>query len=70
MTLEQIAKRIRRRRSSLRLSQQALADRIGCSRVQVTLLEGAKNGTPMEKVPGLCKALEITPNQLFGIEKL
>jgi transcriptional regulator with XRE-family HTH domain len=58
---------IRMRRVKLKLSQTALGAAIGVSFQQIQKYERGKNAIASTCIADLCHALEITPNDLFGV---
>lgn len=68
-TLEKIGRRILKAREAQKMTQQQLAKKLGCSRVNVCLMETGKSGTATTKIPALCRALRISADHLFGLAK-
>lgn len=58
--------RIRSRRKGLKLSVSDLAARLGLSVDGVYFWERGEAAPSPAIIPGLCRALEFTPNDLFG----
>jgi transcriptional regulator with XRE-family HTH domain len=50
-----------------KLSQSALGKALGVSFQQVQKYEQGKNAVASIIIPSLCRALQITPNDLFGV---
>lgn len=61
-----MGRRVAARRLALSLTQRDLADAIGCDHTHVSCLEHGVTSPGLAKVPGLCRALAMTPNELFG----
>ena len=57
---------VRRLRSKRRLSQKALADKIGISVSYVSMLERAQRSPPLETIEKMAKALGVTPANLLA----
>ena len=57
---------VRRLRSKRKLSQKALADKIGISVSYVSMLERAQRSPPLETIEKMAKALGVTPANLLG----
>ena len=62
-----VGKRIRMRRSFLNISQEKLAELIGVTFQQIQKYEHGRNAVASTRIADLCRALEITPNDLFGV---
>ena len=60
--------RIRKRRTELGMSQVALADLMGVQRASMSQYESGAAGLDAADLPRLGKALQVTPNYLFGID--
>ena len=60
---------IRRRRTALALNQAELAERIGVSRNTVAGWETGHSRPDLGTLPSLCRALKISLNTFFGVEK-
>jgi transcriptional regulator with XRE-family HTH domain len=58
---------IRMQREKLRMSQTALGNAIGVTFQQIQKYESGKNAVASTRIPDLCEALQITPNDLFGV---
>jgi transcriptional regulator with XRE-family HTH domain len=58
---------IRMRRVKLGMSQSKLAEAIGVRFQQIQKYEKGLNAVGSTSVVNLCRALEITPNELFGL---
>jgi transcriptional regulator with XRE-family HTH domain len=57
---------VRRLRSKRKLSQKALADKIGISVSYVSMLERAQRSPPLETIEKMAKALGVTPANLLA----
>jgi transcriptional regulator with XRE-family HTH domain len=64
--LERFAANVRRFRAKKKLSQKALADRIGISVSYVSMLERGQRSPPLETIEKLAKALGVPPGTLLG----
>lgn len=62
-----IGQRIRAFRNALNMTQVTLADEMGVSWQQVQKYENGSNAVAFTRIGELCKALEITANELFGM---
>lgn len=60
---------IRRRRTALGMNQAELAERIGVSRNTVAGWETGHSRPDLGTLPSLCRALKISLNTFFGVEK-
>jgi transcriptional regulator with XRE-family HTH domain len=58
---------IRMRRVKLGLSQTELGAALGVTFQQIQKYERGTNAVASTRIPDLCRALEITPNDLFGM---
>ena len=57
---------IQRLRSKNKLSQKALADKVGISVSYVSMLERGQRSPPLETIEKMAKALGVTPANLLG----
>jgi transcriptional regulator with XRE-family HTH domain len=57
---------IQRLRSKKKLSQKALADKVGISVSYVSMLERGQRSPPLETIEKMAKALGVTPANLLG----
>jgi transcriptional regulator with XRE-family HTH domain len=64
---EMIGSVIRIQRVKLGLTQTELGDALGVTYQQIQKYERGTNGVASTRIPDLCRALEITPNDLFGV---
>jgi len=64
--LNRFAGNVRRLRSKKKLSQKALADRIGISVSYVSMLERGQRSPPLETIEKMAKALGVPPASLLG----
>lgn len=64
--LERFATNVRRYRAKRKLSQKALADRIGISVSYVSMLERGQRSPPLETIEKLAKALGVPPGSLLA----
>jgi transcriptional regulator with XRE-family HTH domain len=64
--LDRFATNVRRFRAKKKLSQKALADRIGISVSYVSMLERGQRSPPLETIEKLAKALGVPPGSLLG----
>lgn len=60
--------RIRQRREELRLTQQALADRVGVKQQVVGRWETEESNPKLIHIVGLVHALGVSANWLFGLD--
>ena len=58
---------IRMRRVKLGLSQTELGAALGVTFQQIQKYERGTNAVASTRIPDLCRALEMTPNDLFGV---
>jgi transcriptional regulator with XRE-family HTH domain len=58
---------VRLRRVKLRMSQSELGAALGVTFQQIQKYEQGKNAIASTRIPDLCRALELTPNDLFGV---
>lgn len=62
-----IGQLIRRRRKEIRMSQRDLAKSVGVKKETISRYESNDiAGIPPEKIVAICKALDTSPNYLFG----
>ncbi|HSN92869.1 MAG TPA: helix-turn-helix transcriptional regulator [Anaeromyxobacteraceae bacterium] len=64
--LTRFAGNVRRLRAKKRLSQKALADKVGISVSYVSMLERGQRSPPLETVEKMAKALGVPPAALLG----
>lgn len=64
--LTKFAGNVRRLRARKKLSQKALADRVGISVSYVSMLERGQRSPPLETVEKMARALGVTPASLLG----
>jgi transcriptional regulator with XRE-family HTH domain len=64
--LKRFAGNVRRLRGRKKLSQKALADRVGISVSYVSMLERGQRSPPLETIEKMAKALGVTPASLLG----
>ncbi len=64
--LTRFAGNVRRLRARKKLSQKALADRIGISVSYVSMLERGQRSPPLETIEKMAKALGVPPATLLG----
>ncbi len=64
--LTRFAGNVRRLRAKKKLSQKALADRVGCSVSYVSMLERGQRSPPLETIEKVAKALGVPPSGLLG----
>ena len=57
---------MRRLRAKKKLSQKALADKVGISVSYVSMLERGQRSPPLETIERMAKALGVTPAALLG----
>ncbi len=57
--------RVKYFRNLARLSQEELAEKIGCERNTLSYIEIGKNAISFTKLKKLCEVLEVEPYQLF-----
>jgi transcriptional regulator with XRE-family HTH domain len=58
---------IRTQREKLKMSQTELGNAIGVTFQQIQKYESGKNAVASTRIPDLCDALQITPNDLFSV---
>lgn len=64
--LTRFAGNVRRLRARKKLSQKALADRVGISVSYVSMLERGQRSPPLETIEKMAKALGVPPAALLG----
>lgn len=64
--LTRFAGNVRRLRSKKKLSQKALADKVGISVSYVSMLERGQRSPPLETIEKMAKALGVPPASLLG----
>jgi len=64
--LARFAANVRRLRAKKKLSQKALADKVGISVSYVSMLERGQRSPPLETIERMAKALAVTPASLLG----
>jgi transcriptional regulator with XRE-family HTH domain len=64
--LNRFAANVRRLRSRKKMSQKALADKIGISVSYVSMLERGQRSPPLETIEKMAKALGVPPSSLLG----
>ncbi|HEU4383269.1 MAG TPA: helix-turn-helix transcriptional regulator [Anaeromyxobacteraceae bacterium] len=64
--LTKFAGNVRKLRAKKRLSQKALADRVGISVSYVSMLERGQRSPPLETVEKMARALGVSPASLLG----
>jgi transcriptional regulator with XRE-family HTH domain len=64
---QEIGARILRFRKASNITQEALASKLRVSFQQIQKYEKGTNSVPSTRIPDLCKALSIKPNDLFGL---
>ena len=64
--LSEFCQKVRIRRLEIPMTQLELAERLGESQEQVSRLEGGAFPISEEKIIALARALETTPDYLFG----
>jgi transcriptional regulator with XRE-family HTH domain len=64
--LTKFAGNVRRLRAKKKLSQKALADKVGISVSYVSMLERGQRSPPLETVEKMAKALGVPPAALLG----
>ncbi len=60
------AANVQRLRSKRKMSQKALADRVGISVSYVSMLERAQRSPPLETIEKMARALGVTPANLLA----
>jgi len=58
---------IRMQRVKLNMSQMELGEALGVTFQQIQKYEHGRNAVASTRIADLCRALEITPNDLFGV---
>ncbi|MDO5305705.1 MAG: helix-turn-helix transcriptional regulator, partial [bacterium] len=61
-------KKVKEKRTNLRLTQEQLAEKTGISPKSLSQIELGNNFISAENLDALCKALQVMPNQLFEFE--
>lgn len=61
-----IGLRIKEYRSRIKMTQGALAEKIGVTNRAVSNWESGSNGVDVDLIPAICAALNISPNELLG----
>ena len=64
--LARFAANVRRLRAKKKLSQKALADKVGISVSYVSMLERGQRSPPLETIEKMAKALGVPPANLLG----
>jgi transcriptional regulator with XRE-family HTH domain len=64
--LTRFAGNVKRLRSRKKMSQKALADRVGISVSYVSMLERGQRSPPLETIEKMAKALGVPPAVLLG----
>jgi len=64
--LGRFADNVRRLRARKKLSQKALADKVGISVSYVSMLERGQRSPPLETIEKMAKALAVPPASLLG----
>ncbi|HVI94170.1 MAG TPA: helix-turn-helix transcriptional regulator [Anaeromyxobacter sp.] len=64
--LTRFAGNVRRLRAKKKLSQKALADKVGISVSYVSMLERGQRSPPLETIEKMAKALGVPPAALLG----
>ena len=59
--------RIKQRRKAFGLSQTELGEALGVTFQQIQKYERGTNAVASTRIVDLCRALEMTPNELFGV---
>lgn len=62
----EIGRKVALRRDIMGLTQRQLADTVGLCRNMITCIEGGGAMPSATRIPKLCRALEVSPNWLFG----
>jgi transcriptional regulator with XRE-family HTH domain len=64
--LGRFATNVRRLRAKKKLSQKALADKVGISVSYVSMLERGQRSPPLETIEKMARALSVPPANLLG----
>ena len=64
--LSRFAANVRRLRAKKKMSQKALADKVGISVSYVSMLERGQRSPPLETVEKMARALGVSPASLLG----
>ncbi len=64
--LTRFAGTVRRMRAKKKLSQKALAKRVGISVSYVSMLERGQRSPPLETIEKMARALGVSPSSLLG----
>lgn len=67
--VSEFAKKIRERRLQLDLDQAAIAEKVGVPQQRISKWEGGSFIDSPERVAALARALETTPDYLFGFKE-
>lgn len=67
---ELFGKRIQQIRKGMNLTQSEFADVIGCHRTYVGHIERAEKSVSLRTIEQICKALNMSVNDLFDFSKL
>ena len=61
-----IGLRIKEYRSAAKMTQGALAEKVGVTNRAVSNWESGVNGVDVDLIPAICAALNVSPNELLG----
>ena len=64
--LKRLGRAVQRRRDALNISQEELADRAGCHRNYIGLVERGERNPTVLKLRDICAALKITVSDLMN----
>jgi transcriptional regulator with XRE-family HTH domain len=64
--LSRFASNVRRLRAKKKLSQKALADKVGISVSYVSMLERGQRSPPLETIEKMAKALGVPPSAMLS----
>ncbi len=67
--MDKVLNRIKYTRKRLGINQSELAELVGISPTMMSNYEANKTRLPSDIIPGICRELKISPNELFGWEK-
>lgn len=70
MDNKKIGKQLQYYRESAKVTQQEMADECGLSKNYISALERGVNKCNVQTLIGYCRKLNVTPNELLGIETL
>ena len=69
LDMEEVAQRLRRRRETIGLTQQAVAWRADMSQARYVTLERGRGGMQINTLYKLCQVLQVSSDYLLGLRK-